>query len=121
MTKQPSKGMFDDLEDSKDTLFDNLEDAKLDKLEDSKHGLFAGLGKRTGGVMQGLAAKLKGKTKVEKQQEVEEDPEDKDLTTDDEEEEEDEEDDDDAVAGPSQEGTYDATEWEDLEVGDTEP
>ena len=35
---------------------------------------------------------------------------------DEEEEEEDEEDDDDAVAGPAVEGSYDAAEWEHLEV-----
>ena len=83
--------------------------------------------------MQGLAAKFKGKKKKdEKEMEEEEEKaaaEENGLTSEDgdeeeeededeeeEEEEEDEEDDDDAVAGPAVEGSYDAAEWEHLEV-----
>ena len=81
--------------------------------------------------MQGLAAKFKGKKKEEKENEEEEEKavEDAGLTSEDgdeeeeeeedeeeEDEEEDEEDDDDAVAGPAVEGSYDAAEWEHLEV-----
>ena len=77
--------------------------------------------------MQGLAAKFKGKKKEEKEAEEEEkehgltsedgdEEEDEDEDEDEEEEEDDEEDDDDAVAGPAVEGSYDAAEWEHLEV-----
>ena len=96
--------------------------------------IIAGLkiGKSAGGMMQGLAAKFKGKKKKdEKEMEEEEEKaaaEENGLTSEDgdeeeeededeeEEEEEDEEDDDDAVAGPAVEGSYDAAEWEHLEV-----
>ena len=145
MTKQEEKGLFDDLDENKDGMFDNL--------EDSKNGLFSGqqddkesqqnnqyvtiiaglkIGKSAGGMMQGLAAKFKGKKKKdEKEMEEEEEKaaaEENGLTSEDgdeeeeededeeEEEEEDEEDDDDAVAGPAVEGSYDAAEWEHLEV-----
>merc|ERR1719234_1266235 len=82
--------------------------------------------------MQGLAAKFKGKKKEEKENEEEEKEkaaEDTGLTSEDgdeeeeeeeEEDEEDEEDDDDAVAGPAVEGSYDAAEWEHLEVSKDE-
>ena len=74
--------------------------------------------------MQGLAAKFKGKKKEEKEEEKEhgltsedgDEEEDEDEDEDEEEEEDDEEDDDDAVAGPAVEGSYDAAEWEHLEV-----
>ena len=81
--------------------------------------------------MQGLAAKFKGKKKEEKE-EVEEkekeaegkgllsedgdEEEEEDEEDDDDDEEEDDEDDDDAVAGPAVEGSYDAAEWDHLEV-----
>ena len=89
------------------------------------------IGKSAGGMMQGIAAKFKSKKKEEKEAEEEEKAvEEKGLTSEDgdeeedeeeeddeeEEEEEDEEDDDDAVAGPAVEGSYDAAEWEHLEV-----
>ena len=93
------------------------------------HFIFPGLkiGKSAGGMMQGLAAKFKGKKKEEKETEEEEkehgltsedgdEEEDEDEDEDEEEEEDDEEDDDDAVAGPAVEGSYDAAEWEHLEV-----
>ena len=83
--------------------------------------------------MQGLAAKFKGKKKEEKEEEEEkkgkeaegkgllsedgdEEEEEEDEEDDDDEEEEDDEDDDDAVAGPAVEGSYDAAEWDHLEV-----
>jgi len=116
------KGLFDDLDESKDGIFDNL--------EDSKNGLFSGLkiGKSAGGMMQGLAAKFKGKKKDEKETEDEKEhgltsedgDEEEEEDEEDEEEEEDEEDDDDAVAGPAVEGSYDAAEWEHLEVSKEE-
>ena len=79
--------------------------------------------------MQGLAAKFKGKKKEEKEEEKEKEAEGKGLLSedgdeeeeedeedDDDDEEEDDEDDDDAVAGPAVEGSYDAAEWDHLEV-----
>ena len=56
------------------------------------------------------AAEENGLTSEDGDEEEEEDEDDE------EEEEEDEEDDDDAVAGPAVEGSYDAAEWEHLEV-----
>jgi len=141
MTKLQQKGLFDDLDESKDGMFDDVNDRKggmFDNLEDSKNGLFSGLkiGKSAGGMMQGLAAKFKGKKKEEKENEEEEEEkvvEDTGLTSEDgdeeeeeekdeeeEDEEDDEEDDDDAVAGPAVEGSYDAAEWEHLEVSKDE-
>ena len=83
--------------------------------------------------MQGLAAKFKGKKKEEKEEEEkekgkeaegkgllsedgDEEEEEEDEEEDDDDEEEDDEDDDDAVAGPAVEGSYDAAEWDHLEV-----
>ena len=82
--------------------------------------------------MQGLAAKFKGKKKEEKEEEEEkakeaegkgllsedgdEEEEEEDEEDDDDDEEDDDEDDDDAVAGPAVEGSYDAAEWDHLEV-----
>jgi len=129
MTKAQQKGLFDDLDENKDGMFDNL--------EDSKNGLFSGLkiGKSAGGMMQGLAAKFKGKKKEEKEEEEkgkeaegkgllsedgDEEEEEEDEEDDDDDEEEDDEDDDDAVAGPAVEGSYDAAEWDHLEVSKEE-
>ena len=83
--------------------------------------------------MQGLAAKFKGKKKEEKEEEEdngkeaegkgllsedgdEEEEEEDEEDDDDDDEEDDDEDDDDAVAGPAVEGSYDAAEWDHLEV-----
>ena len=67
--------MFDGLEnlDTPKTVFDNMEDkeALFNNIEDSKNGLFSGLniGKSASGVMNGIAAKFKGKNKEGKKEE----------------------------------------------------
>jgi hypothetical protein len=99
------KGLFEELDDNMDIKGDNFAN-----LEDAKHGLFSGLK----GVGAGLAAKFKGRSKeVMEPGEEEEEEDEKELSSDDGEEDDD---DDDAVTGPAVEGTYDAAEWEDLEV-----